>query len=166
MRRANAAFTLIELVVTVAVVAIVATVAVPSFVDMVRDHRLIAQTNELVSSLAYARSEATRRRADVGLCASADGNSCSGGAAWEGGWIVFDTTDSSVLRTWNGASNGMTVRTSNGAGTVTYNSRGESSTNLSFVLCDERGASYARGVTVMASGSARAGLGGGTVSCP
>jgi type IV fimbrial biogenesis protein FimT len=90
---ATRGFTLIELLVTLAVAAILMTIAVPNFQDMVRRNRLASETNNLVSALAIARSEAIKRGRAVTVCKTsnpdASSPACSTGANWENGWIVF-----------------------------------------------------------------------------
>ena len=81
-------FTLVELLVTLALLVVVLTVAVPSFVNFVKNNRLTAATNNLVTSLTYARAEAIRRGKAVTVCASRTGTSCDG-TDWDDGWIVF-----------------------------------------------------------------------------
>jgi type IV fimbrial biogenesis protein FimT len=54
-------FTLLELMVTVAVLAILVTVGVPSFRDLIQNNRVTTQTNELVTALNFARTEAVKR---------------------------------------------------------------------------------------------------------
>ena len=90
------------------VVGIVMTVAVPSFQNITRDTRAVANANELVTALSLARSEAVRRSGRVSVCRSSDGATCTG--TWASGWIVFrdtaaaDDTDppvvGEVLRVW------------------------------------------------------------------
>ena len=60
-------FTLLELMVTVAVAAILATVAVPGFRDLIQNNRVTTQTNELVSALNFARTEAVKRGRNVAV---------------------------------------------------------------------------------------------------
>jgi type IV fimbrial biogenesis protein FimT len=79
--------------VTVSIAAILFGVVVPGFADLFANNRLATTTNELVSSIHYARSEAVRMEVPVSICASEDGESCSGGTDWGDGWVVF--TDSS-----------------------------------------------------------------------
>jgi type IV fimbrial biogenesis protein FimT len=85
--------TLVELIVAVAIAAILVGVAIPSFFNLIADNRLTALTNELVTDMHYARSEAVTRELPVTICASEDGESCSGRNDWSSGWIVF--TDAS-----------------------------------------------------------------------
>jgi type IV fimbrial biogenesis protein FimT len=58
-------FTLLELMVTVAVLAILVTVGVPSFQDLIQNNRVTTQTNELVTALNFARTEAVKRGRNV-----------------------------------------------------------------------------------------------------
>lgn len=89
IRRAQpAAFTLVELVVTMAVAAVLLTIAIPSFQTVIQNSRIATQANSLLTDLNYARSEALRRNLNVGICASNDGATC-GGANWGLGRIVF-----------------------------------------------------------------------------
>lgn len=82
-------FTLTELMITVAIVGILATVGVPSLKTFLQGNQLIASTNELLSALHIARSEAIKLNSSVSVCASEDGKACLGTNNWEDGWIVF-----------------------------------------------------------------------------
>lgn len=95
MQRNNAAgVSLIELLVTVAIVAILLAVAFPSFDGSMRRNRLATTTNELLGSVALARSEAIRNTRGAGICASADGLTC--GSDWNQGWLVWVDGDASA----------------------------------------------------------------------
>lgn len=106
--RSNSGFTLIELIVTMVVVAIVLSIALPSFQTQVLNNRSIALGEDFASAINLVRSEAVKRAGRVSLCASEDGETCSG--AWTDGFIAFvDTaaTDTAaapgvglVLRVW------------------------------------------------------------------
>lgn len=89
-------FTLLELMFTVTILALLLGLAVPSFVQSVRNNRLIAQTNEFVGALNYTRSEALKRANPVTICASADGATCSNATSWSTGWIVFVDTNANT----------------------------------------------------------------------
>ena len=60
-RNRMAAFTLIELMIVVAIVAVIITLAAPSFRDYILMQRLRAINAQLVTDLAFARSEAVSR---------------------------------------------------------------------------------------------------------
>lgn len=86
--RLTKGFTLVELMVTVVVLGLLMTIAVPSFTDMVRNHRSLTAADELTSALNFARTEAVKRGKRVSICPSTNGTSCSG-TSWQGGWITF-----------------------------------------------------------------------------
>lgn len=102
-------FTLIELLVTLTVLAVVLAIAIPSLQDFLRRNRLAAETNNLVSALAYARSEAVKLGQPVSVCGVSNPEATPPVCAddsWSSGWIVFvdtldslgDATDDTVLR--------------------------------------------------------------------
>ena len=82
-------FTLVELISAVGVMAILAALAMPSIARIVDSTRLTAISNDFLSSVYLARSEAVKRNRPVGLCKSATGVSCTSTGGWEQGWIVF-----------------------------------------------------------------------------
>ena len=123
-------FTLVELMVTLAVLAIVMGIAVPSFQEFVKRNQLASAANNLVSSLALARSEAVKRATRVTV-ASDD---------WAGGWQVFvdtgtvgDSTDAddTVLRVYQPTSNAAPAVTpgDNFSGYISYLPSGVSEGN-------------------------------------
>ncbi|CAB3766504.1 GspH/FimT family pseudopilin [Paraburkholderia humisilvae] len=95
--RARYGFTLIETLMVVALLALLAAMATPSFVAwQVRD-QVNARAYALLSTLAYARSEAIRRGVRVTVCridaarhCLAAGQACRSGATdWSCGWAVM-----------------------------------------------------------------------------
>src|SRR3979409_1080684 len=85
-------FTLIEMLSTIAVMTILVTLAAPSFREITVRNRLVTYTNDLISSVNFARSEAVRRGVPVTLCPSSDGARCAG-SDWNLGWITFVNTN-------------------------------------------------------------------------
>lgn len=183
-------FTLLELLITVAVAAILIAVAVPSLTTFIQDSRDTAESDSLISSLEYARSEAVKEDADVEVCASANVSTvtnganatCSGSTSWSTGWIVA-TAAGTVLQVGAplGGSNTLSSKF-NGAGIseVTFmpngfvqaaGGNGEYLTTY-FTLCDPRGATYARDVEISAIGSVQASsnagytVNGTALTCP
>jgi len=85
----NSGFTLVELMITLAIVSILLVVGVPSLKTFMQSNRLIAASNELVSAIHVARSEAIKLNSAVTVCESSDGKKCASSGDWKNGWIVF-----------------------------------------------------------------------------
>lgn len=102
-------FTLLELMVVIAIVAILIGIAVPSFRAQIEASRLRADTDNVVTAMQLARSEAVTRRADVTASNFAAGASVAQGATVI---RVFPAQSSGVAIT--GAA--ITYRASGGAG--------------------------------------------------
>ena len=97
-------FTLIELIVTVSVLAIVLAVGVPSFQNVVKNSRITGQTNDFLTAVNYARSEAVKNGETLILCASEDEEECDEDEVkktdWSVGVILLDSSDT-VIRKWD-----------------------------------------------------------------
>jgi len=86
-------FTLVEMLVVLAVGSILLAIAIPSYAFLVNTSRLAAVTNDLVTALHLARSEAIKRGVRVTVCKTSDAMAaspaCSTTANWHDGWLVF-----------------------------------------------------------------------------
>jgi type IV fimbrial biogenesis protein FimT len=86
-------FTLVEMLVVLAVGSILLAIAIPSYAFLVNTSRLAAVTNDLVTALHLARSEAIKRGIRVTVCKTSDAMvaspACSTTANWQDGWLVF-----------------------------------------------------------------------------
>jgi len=176
-------FTLIETLTAVAVLAIVLSLAVPSFAEITAVNRTATQTNEFVSMLALARSEAIKRGGQVTVLPAA--------ANWEAGWRVFFDSDENEVFADDGdatpcesgedcsvvlhnvaLSGGTTLRIASGGAYASYilfdslgAAQGSSSGSRNFHLC--RGdADTAKGKTITLETTGRMRLVQGAASCP
>lgn len=87
-------FTLIELIITLAVLSILLGLAMPNLRGTIARNQLLGQANEMASAFALARNEAVTRGTQAGVCASANGTSCSGDASdWDKYVLVFADTN-------------------------------------------------------------------------
>jgi len=92
-------FTIIELMITLIIVGILLAVGVPSLRSFMQGNQLIAASNELVSALHVARSEAIKLNSRVSICESSDGATCSNTGSWNNGWIVFVDANGDLANT-------------------------------------------------------------------
>lgn len=92
-------FTLVELLITLAVVAIMLGIGVPSFQETIVRNRLMTQTNDILTAVNLARSEAVKRNRTVTLCRADDASAtaCAGTGTWEH-WIILAGADNVVRR--------------------------------------------------------------------
>ena len=98
-KRHSSGFTLMELMITLVIATLLFTVAIPSFNGLIKKNRIATYTNNLVTSLALARSEAVKRGRQVSLCASNNRTNCTN-TSFQQGWIVF--TDQNTAGTVDG----------------------------------------------------------------
>jgi len=116
-KRHSNGFTLLELMVTLVIATLLVTVAIPSFIGLIKKNRISTYTNNLVTSLALARSEAVKRGTQISLCASNNGLNCTN-TSFQQGWIVF--SDQNVAGTVDGTDTVLRVQ--------------EAATGLSFTI--------------------------------
>lgn len=100
--RAQRGVTLLELIVAMTILAVTAAFAVPNYQDFVKNQRLVAAANELLTSLTLARSTAISTRAPTVICRtsapSAERPVCGAGSFWDEGWVVFsDPNDNGAV---------------------------------------------------------------------
>ncbi len=152
-------FTLIELMITIAIAVILMTVGIPSFSETIKNNRLTTEINELLTALNVGRSEAIKRGVSTTVCTGSVGASCGGN--WEDGWVVFvdsngdGTIDAGEeIRVHDSLTPGTTIafpRTS-----IVYSGQGFAvGFTGTFVLCDSRGVSKAKGLVVSNTGRVR-----------
>lgn len=169
------AFTVLELMVTVAIAAIVMTMGVPGFSQVIKNSRLTADANALIASFNFARSEAVKREREVFV--SRKGTTSEN---WDSGWNIFidensnqtfnDGTDI-LLKTFSSSNN--TVRSGEiyddwiaflPSGVI--DSSGTSDGDDSFRICATAGdTDNSRKITINKVGRSRV-TEGGVASCP
>jgi len=134
--KAERGFTIIELMMTITVLGLLLGVAVPSFLETVRNNRLISRNNEFIGALNMARSEALKRSDSVSICASADEATCSETNDWGTGWILFTDPNANgtfeapdeLLQTWGAGPPEFTLNASNSF--IRFGSIGTSETGI------------------------------------
>ncbi len=158
-------FTLLELIIVLAVVALVMTFAIPSMQSFSQNDRLTTNINTIISHLAYARSEAVKRSAQVSICASGDQVTC-GATGWRDGWLVYvdsnqnNTLDGGeeVIKAHGALDASQITGTGGGLGlTITYDNRGFATNGSTGALglCDGRTGPYGKTITITNTGRVR-----------
>lgn len=99
MKAKQSGFTLLELMLAIALIALVLGIGVPNFRDFVRNSRMAASANDIVTDFNLARSEAVKRRVAVTLCKSQNLAACDADDTDPfDRWIVFvDDADPAVI---------------------------------------------------------------------
>jgi len=156
-------FTLIELVVTMAVAAILVTVALPNMRAFIQNGRLNTQTNDLIGDLNFARSEAIKRRSNVGICRSTDGVTFAGAGPLGDGRVVFvdannnDVCDAGepILRFREPLASGNTLVAAS-PNPIIFSANGSPITTAvgAFAICDDRGVTYGKQINLNSIGQA------------
>ncbi|MGE5155556.1 MAG: GspH/FimT family pseudopilin [Bdellovibrio bacteriovorus] len=172
-RKARSGVTLIELLVTLSVVAILLTLGVAGFRTLIANAKMTNAANSLIGHLQFARSEAVKRSAEVGLCPSTNGTSCvvSGDGSWEIGYIAQLEGSGQVLR-WVEPSEmaGITITKSGTSPRIVFKGDGSASGYAcTFTLCDLGDSDHKRGVVVSNVGRVRISdysASGGALTCP
>lgn len=95
MRYMTRGFTLIEMMVVITIAAIMLGLGVPSFKSFVAAQRVKTAASDFALAAVFARSEAIKRNADVGIVAAVGG--------WKNGWSVkFGTVTLSTQSAYKG----------------------------------------------------------------
>lgn len=156
--RREAGFTLYELLITVIIIGVVLSFGLSNLGDFTRNNRMTATANDLHAAFHLARSEASRGRTNVTICASADAMdfapNCTGVGTWNQGYIVFADTNGDllpnpgepILRRHGPAEDGITLTFENNADYFSYAPSGLGRGDVGglpavsqVVMCDERG---------------------------
>ena len=155
-------FTLVELLVTLLVATLLLTLGVPAMRDFVLDGRIVAVTNDFVSSINLARATAIKQQRDAEICVSTTWSNspptCTGGANWTNGWVVWVDQDqdtvldaNEVLRV-SETQTGGTSLTGAASTLFQYDPTGIVNAGDTIDVCDGRVGETGRRISVSATG--------------
>ena len=131
------AFTLIEIVVTLAIVAILAVVALPNMRPMLINNRITSKTNDLISAINYLRTEAITRPDRNLKIQPIDTD-------WSNGWQIVEITSSSpdeLIKIFEYHNDQIAIKKKDGECSATdltsicYKARGRIQTPYEFHIC-------------------------------
>lgn len=166
-------FSLVELIFTLAIAMIFITLAVPSFTTFSKNNRVTSVTNELITDINLARSEALSRGVRVILCRSGDpaasSPTCGGSAnTWTTGWLLFASGDTN--NTFNAGTDRLISVAQAVPGDIVIKANNISNSNLTyspdgttseaggtgiFAICDDRGLAYGNQIQIIPTGRPR-----------
>lgn len=139
--------------------------AVPFMRSTIQNNRVTASTNDLVSILLLARSEAIKRGVTVSVCPTANTAYTSCGNDWNNDWLVFVNPDSNTTFANNATEPllrvqqidaSMNVSTSPAVSVASYSSQGfaePGTANVDFSLsASDCTSNYARTVSINSVG--------------
>lgn len=87
MKHQSNGISLLELIICLAIASLLLSVVLPGFAALQRSQHRAQSTNQLLSVLHFARTEAVLSRRIIGICSGAA--SCSNSTNWHGELLVF-----------------------------------------------------------------------------
>jgi len=160
------------------VAGVLFSIAAPNFSEVMLNSKQSVMTNELMSSLRIARSEAIKSSTRTAVCARDTDTSC--GSSWNNGFIAFVDNGANagviddgerILKVAEGVEKGGWILNkarlvnTNAApiqrNFIRFGPRGTSHWRGSgfFAICDKRGQESARAINISLSGDPRRGTG-------
>ena len=91
-KRTQTGFTLYELLTTLLIVGVILTIGIPNLTEFRQNSRMTSTANDLHAAFHLARTEATRAKENITICASANSMDDPGadcGGTWDQGYICL-----------------------------------------------------------------------------
>ncbi len=165
MRRKQRGFTLIEASLAMAVAGICLGVAVPTLTGAVSAAHAGTARAAMVEAITKSLTHSTITGAEVVLCPTAGGDACADGIDWSGGWIAYADLDGNrshgpgetLLLRQAAFAHGVHLRSTSGRKRLVFQPTGGAAagSNVTFTLCDSRGAAKATTLVLANSGQFR-----------
>ena len=157
------AFTLLEMMITIAIVAILVTLGAPAFATFTHKQAISAAIHSLHNDLLLARSHAIYQDVAVVACPGNAVAGCADRNEWSNGWIVFADTnadrawqDNEVLLRTGMPIEQMAILSSNGRRSLRFYPDGSApGSNGSISFCGPGGPDLARKLVISNLGRIR-----------
>jgi type IV fimbrial biogenesis protein FimT len=162
-RKTQIGFTLYELMIVLLIVGVILGFGVPNLRQFNQNSRMTSTANDFHSAFHLARSEASRAKTNITICASDNSMTAAAdcGGTWDQGYIVFVDTDGniatggvneSILLARPAIDEGVTFAVANDATYFSFSAAGLGRENVGgafalsqVVMCDDRGNIIAAG---------------------
>ncbi|NOZ54569.1 MAG: prepilin-type N-terminal cleavage/methylation domain-containing protein [Gammaproteobacteria bacterium] len=148
LRQNEYGFTLVELITTLSIAGLILTMAVPSFTTMIQNNRFATQTNQFISAMTLARSEAIKRGITIDVVAT---DSSVATDEWGAGWRVV-INGGATLRVFAALEGSSTLNSNNNINTFQYQSSGRANVTDTLSLCDGRSNETGRLISLSTTG--------------
>ena len=165
MRRQQRGFTLIEATLSLAVLGIVAGIAIPTVTGTVSAAHAGTAKSAMVETFSKALTHSTITGVEVVLCPTSGGDACIDTTDWSGGWIAFADLDGNrsrgpgetLLQKQAAFAHGVHLRSTSGRKRLVFQPQcgAAAGSNVTFTLCDSRGAAKASTLVLANSGQFR-----------
>jgi type IV fimbrial biogenesis protein FimT len=165
MRGRQSGFTLVEAVIALAVASVLVGTAVPAWTGAAEAAHASSAQAALLATLTQSISHAALTGSEVVLCPG-DGTGCRDTTDWSGGWIAYADLDGdrsrdpneTMLHAESALSGQVHLRTTAGRKRLVFQPNGgNAGSNVTFTLCDGRGAGKATSLVLANDGRFRAG---------
>jgi len=154
--------TLIEQIMVLAIIAALAGMAVPPMRKLLSRNQLQVAQTDFIAALQHTRATAITSGKHTLFCPTRDGNSCSDGIRWDGGWLLAHDTDRNSqpdhgpLYIGHGYDNKLIIQSSTGRRFVRFGPDGSAGgSNITLLFCQPSSAEHALSVVVSNSGRVR-----------
>jgi type IV fimbrial biogenesis protein FimT len=165
MSHGSRGFTLIEAMITLTIATLLIGVAVPACSAAIESAHATSTKADLVATLTRSITHAAMAGSEVVLCPG-DASGCRNSSDWSQGWIAYADTDGNrqrgpnetLLQAEPSLAGRVHLRSTPGRVRVVFQPNGgNAGSNITFTLCDGRGAAMATTLVLANDGRVRAG---------